>query len=305
MLIHGAVRDAQQFDLAGCPPGSAEGRTHLQTSLNADGAQSFRAASRQAEDQLLREPRMLRQPGPVPASRLQHGWDDGDENVAAEVDRALRDLQGLPVDVLGQSSLPPDPDSARSPSPGLSFPSLASNSSPLLAGQGGGGHNGSEAFAALRSALHLRESNLLQPLHVGLSVAGQQADKRTPEPAHQLPDLEPPPLSRGFSEPGSPSLVELQCSHESGQRAQAPDGSISMPALTNGEAGVERAEDDVVPLASALVRQVTRSVHLSNELSCAAESLYSNRAEQICTGRRLRSPRHPQTAEACGTGCEA
>ncbi len=231
----------------------------MHSSLNGSRAQSFRAARRQAEDQLLHEPRMLRQPGSVPTSRLQHSWDDGDDNVAAEVDRALRDLQASPINALRPSSLPPDPDSARLPSPGLSFPSLASSSSTTLARHRADGHDGSEAFAALRSALHLRESRLLQPQHAGLSAARQQADERSLEPAHHLPDLEPQPqLLHETPEPGCPSLLELQTPHQSVQSALAHDGSIALYPLISGEAGRERAENHTVPVAPTSVRQVTR-----------------------------------------------
>ena len=236
---------------------------------------------------------MLRQHGPVQASRLQHYWDDGDDDVAAEVDRALQDLQASPIaiDVLRPSSPLPDPASARLPSLGLSFPSLTGSSSPTLSRQVADGHDGSEAFAALRSALHLREFKLMQPQHAGLSAARQQADDRLLGSAHQLADLAPPAqLLHGLPEPGSPSLLELQTPREPVPALQVLDGSIASAALVSGEAGAERAEENLVPMASAAsVRQVTRSVHLSSELpgvaNCCTQGGQSKSAQEGVSDR--------------------
>ena len=283
-----ALRAVQQILLPGCPPGSAEGQTHLQTSLEREQGQSFRAASRQVEDQLLHEPRMLHQPGPVQTSRLPHSRDD---SVAAEVDRALRDLQASPADAQRPSAPAPDSDSAHLPSPVPGLPSLASSSSPVLSRRGVGDHDGSKAFAALRSALQVRESRLLQPQHAALSAAHSQAGRRTPDPAHQLPDVQPQSqLLRDAPEPEPLSLSELQIPREPVQPAQALDGSITPSTLTSCQAAETRAEDAIVPMASASVRQVTCSIpaHVScfmlqiNALNLRTAS-YHRKASQIAS----------------------
>ena len=200
---------------------------------------------------------MLPQQGPVPGqtSRLQRTWDD---SVAAEVDRALRSLQAAPVNVLRPSSPAPDPGSTRLPSLGLQVQYLASSSAPTLSRQGARGPGGTEAFAALRSALHLRESNLLQPQHAGLSAARKQADERALEPALQLPDAEPQSDPHGVHQKGSPSLLNSQTPREPVQVEHAVERSIAPSAVINGETEGERTHDGVAPLAAMRVRQVSR-----------------------------------------------